>query len=64
MSPAVEREFAVSVSLITGRWENYQPVFSPMISKEPTTVLLKNLLRLIRKEDAGGENGGWLIGEW
>jgi len=31
MNPAVEREFVVSVSLITGRWENYQPVFSPMI---------------------------------
>lgn len=31
MSPAVEREFAVSVSVITGKWENYQRAFFPMM---------------------------------
>ena len=56
MSPVAEREFAVIVSVITGIWGKYQPTSSPMMWKEPMTVLLEDSLRLTSKEDAGGKS--------
>ena len=55
MSPVVEREFAVIVSVIIRIWGNYQPASSPMMRKEPMTVLLEDSLRLTSKEGVGAK---------
>jgi hypothetical protein len=55
MNHVQERVFAVNVYIIIRVWDSFPHAFSRMMLKGLMTALLKDSLKLIRKEVVGGE---------